>query len=177
MKPKLILLSDLWGYKKSDWTNYYISNLENHFEIQYYDCCKLGELDTSIYLEENLHQQFVNGGINLAVQNLLKLEKGKTSILGFSVGGTIGWKFALKNKNTSSLYAISSTRLRYETNKPKAKTILYYGEDDINTPKEEWYKTMNIDVFIEDSEKHQMYTKPEFAKKLCNSIIKNKNTK
>ncbi|MBG6132629.1 hypothetical protein IWQ47_003854 [Aquimarina sp. EL_43] len=81
MKPKLIILSDLWGKKKSDWVAYYIKELQDHFVLQYYDCCELGALDTSTYTEENLHKQFTNRGIDRAVQNLLTLEKGKIHIL------------------------------------------------------------------------------------------------
>ncbi|WP_109097088.1 alpha/beta hydrolase [Aquimarina sp. AU58] len=170
MKPKLIILSDLWGKKKSDWVAYYIKELQDHFVLQYYDCCELGALDTSIYTEENLHKQFTNGGIDRAVQNLLTLEKGKIHILAFSVGGVIGWKSAIKNQNIVSLYAVSSTRLRYETNKPKTKIKLYFGENDIYSPKNEWYALMGINAIIEKEKKHQLYIEPEFAIQLSNRI-------
>ncbi|EZH75995.1 hypothetical protein ATO12_04175 [Aquimarina atlantica] len=171
MKPKLIILSDLWGKKKSDWIDYYIKELQDHFVLQYYDCCELGRLDTSTYTEKNLHKQFINGGIDRAVQNLLAFEKGKIHILAFSVGGVIGWKLAIKNQNVLSLYAVSSTRLRYETNKPNTKIKLYFGENDIYSPKNEWYDLMGIDTNIEKGKEHQLYIEPQFAIHASNSII------
>ena len=75
MNPKLVILSDLWGEKKSDWTKQYIKLLSDSFEVFYYDSCQLAEIDTTDYTEENLHKQFVDGGIDKAVENLLKLEK------------------------------------------------------------------------------------------------------
>ncbi|PKV51650.1 hypothetical protein ATE84_3740 [Aquimarina sp. MAR_2010_214] len=171
MKPKLIILSDLWGKKKSDWIDYYIKELQDHFVLQYYDCCELGAIETSTYTEEHLHKQFINGGIDRAVQNLLTLEKGKIHIIAFSIGGVIGWKSAIKNLNVLSLYAVSSTRLRYEINKPKAKMKLYFGEDDPYIPKREWYDMMNLDVIIEKKKEHQLYIEPEFAIQLSNRII------
>ncbi|WP_062055210.1 hypothetical protein [Aquimarina longa] len=170
MKPKLLILSDLWGEEKSDWVAYYIKQLQNTFRIQYYDCCTLGALDTSIYTEENLHQQFINGGIEIAVQNLLLLEKESVSILAFSIGGLIAWKSALKGLDINILYAISSTRLRYETNKPKNKVELYFGENDSYKPTSKWFNSMNIPTTIIPQKKHDIYTNPEFAMQLSIKI-------
>ncbi|WP_438423850.1 alpha/beta hydrolase [Aquimarina macrocephali] len=171
MKPRLIILSDLWGRKKSGWIDYYTKELKGYFELKYYDCCDLGEIDISIYTEENLHKQFTNEGIDRAIQNLLKLEKGKIHILAFSIGGVIGWKSAIKNPDILSLYAVSSTRLRYEINKPKTKIELYFGENDMYSPKSQWYNMMNINFIIEKGKKHQLYIEPEFAVQLSNRII------
>ncbi len=171
MKPKLIILSDLWGKKKSDWIDYYIKELQDCFALQYYDCCELGRLDISTYTEKNLHKQFTNGGIDRAVQNLLTLEKEKIHILAFSIGGVIGWKLAIKNQNILSLHAISSTRLRYETNKPKTKIKLYFGENDEYAPKNKWFDLMNINANIEKGKGHQLYIEPEFALQLSHRII------
>ena len=49
MKPKLIILSDLWGKEKSNWVSDYVELLKNKFEIQYYDCCDLGGIDKTDY--------------------------------------------------------------------------------------------------------------------------------
>ncbi|WP_024769608.1 hypothetical protein [Aquimarina macrocephali] len=171
MKPRLIILSDLWGRKKSGWIDYYTKELQDHFELKCYDSCELGEIDTSTYTEKNLHKQFTNGGIDRAIQNLLKLEKGKIHILAFSIGGVIGWKSAIKNPNVLSLYAVSSTRLRYETNKPKTKIELYFGENDMYSPKSKWYDMMDIDFIIEKGKEHQLYIEPKFAVQLSNRII------
>jgi hypothetical protein len=170
MIPRLIILSDLWGEKKSKWLGNYIDELSPYFEIKYYDCCVLGELDTSTYTEKKLHQLFLNGGIEIAVQNLLKAEKKKVHILAFSIGGVIAWKSILMGLNIASLYAISSTRLRYETHKPKGRIELYFGKNDIFKPNKEWFNQMNINATIENNKGHNIYTEPKFAKELCSLI-------
>jgi len=52
---KLIILSDLWGSLKSDWLPHYTEILEKHFEIEYYDCRELGEIDLKECTEEKIH--------------------------------------------------------------------------------------------------------------------------
>ena len=99
IKERLILLSDLWGEEKCEWMTYYTSVLEQHFVLQYYDCCELGDIDKSDYSEKNLHHQFINGGMEKAVENLLQKEKESVIVLGFSIGGTIAWKAAISGLN------------------------------------------------------------------------------
>ncbi|WP_103067987.1 alpha/beta hydrolase [Aquimarina sediminis] len=171
---RLIILSDLWGKKKSHWIDFYIKELKDHFDITYYDCCELGNVDTSTYTEENIHKQFVNGRISTAVQNLLRLQKSKIHILAFSVGGVIAWKSAIENPNICTIFSVSSTRLRYETTKPKGKIQLYFGQNDIYKPEEKWFTKMDLDINIEDNTGHLVYTDPRFAKKLCDQIIMQK---
>ncbi|MDH5368308.1 MAG: hypothetical protein OEW67_15120 [Cyclobacteriaceae bacterium] len=171
MKPKLIILSDLWGLEKSQWIDYYKNNLQNSFEIKCYDSCELGQLDQSIYSEEALHKQFINGGIEIGVQNLLKKEKDDATILGFSVGGTIGWKYGIARSGIKSLYAVSSTRLRYEVNKPRGNIALYFGSEDNYKPTKDWCNKMNVACIEEIDKGHQVYMESDFAKKLCKKII------
>ena len=45
VKPRLIILSDLWGAKDNEWVSLY-TDLLNDFDIQYYDCRELGNVDT-----------------------------------------------------------------------------------------------------------------------------------
>ena len=94
-KPKLIILSDLWGREKSGWVDFYIERLQNNYSITYYDCCELGGIDKTSYTEQDLHHQFIDGGIETAVTNLLANEKDEVSILAFSIGGVIVRKAAL----------------------------------------------------------------------------------
>ncbi len=169
-KQKLLILSDLWGVKKSDWLSYYTDILNEKFEIKYYDCCTLGKLDTSTYTEDALHQQFVNSGIELAVQNLLDTEKETVHILAFSIGGTIAWKSMLKGLKAASLYAVSSTRLRYETNKPDGDIKLYYGKNDTYAPNTKWFDKMNSTATIKNKKGHSLYKEPEFARELSTLI-------
>jgi pimeloyl-ACP methyl ester carboxylesterase len=172
MKPRLIILSDLWGKEKSDWVSGYVELLNDKFEIQYYDCCDLGEIDKTNYTEENLHSQFVNGGIEKAVESLLKAEKNQIDVLAFSIGGTIAWKATLKGLNVRNLLAVSSTRLRYENEIPNGAIKLYYGENDSNTPSNNWFEKHSIDFEIIKNKEHSFYAEKDFATSICKEILK-----
>lgn len=172
MKPRLVILSDLWGKEKSDWVSFYIELLQDKFEIQCYDCCELGKIDTSDYAEENLHNQFINGGIEKAVENLLKAEKNQIDILAFSIGGTIAWKAGLKGLNVRSLLAVSSTRLRYENETPTGRIKLCYGENDCNKPNYDWFQKHSISFEVIKKKEHNFYTDKNSAIVICNEILK-----
>jgi pimeloyl-ACP methyl ester carboxylesterase len=172
MKPRLIILSDLWGKEKSDWVSGYVELLSDKFEIQYYDCCELGGIDKTNYTEENLHSQFVNEGIEKAVENLLKTEKNKIDVLAFSVGGTIAWKAALKGLIVRNLFAVSSTRLRYENEIPNGAIKLYYGENDSNTPNENWFEKHSVDFEIIKNKEHYFYSETDCITSICAKILK-----
>ncbi|WP_196888456.1 alpha/beta hydrolase [Aureivirga sp. CE67] len=167
-KEKLIILSDLWGKKKSEWIREYFDVLNKDYSIKFYDCCELGEIDTSDYREEKLHKQFIRGGIEKAVENLLLLEKEKINILAFSIGGTIAWKFGLKGGKINNLTCLSSTRLRKEEFRPKGNIFLYYGEKDNFQPSKEWLEIMSLKYQIVQTEKHEFYR--DYARKLFDNV-------
>lgn len=171
---KLVILSDLWGKKKSDWVNNYIAILKDFFDINFYDCCDLGKIDKAEMIEENLHQQFVNNGIETAVETLIQKEKEKINVLGFSVGGYIGWKASLKGLRIKNLIAISSTRLRYENEQPSCLVELYFGEFDKFKPDSYWLNNVgaNVKLHIYKEEYHECYKKKEIAMDVCSELIK-----
>jgi hypothetical protein len=171
MKSKLIILSDLWGSENSLWTKEYLSKLESFFEISFYDCCEFAEITYANSTEESRHNQFVNGGIDKAVRNLNKLNIKDTIILGFSIGGTIGWKYALLNNNVIALFAISSTRLRYETIKPKCNIKLIFGNDDQYKPNENWITELNVKVELVSNIGHDIYKNKTYINSICNKIL------
>lgn len=170
MKPRLIILSDLWGIQKSEWIVAYRKLLIKKFEVIYYDCCELGKIDTSIYNQEVIHQQFLKNGIEVATKKLLELEKEKVNILAFSIGGIIAWKAGLNGLKIDKFYAVSSTRLRNETKKPNGNLNVYYGSEDEFKPKKEWYKAINISNQIIENQNHDIYKKAEFVKEICREI-------
>ncbi|NDP23027.1 MAG: alpha/beta hydrolase [Paludibacter sp.] len=172
MKPKLIILSDVWGKEKSNWILGYVEIIKDKFDIQYYDCCELGGIDKSIFTEQNLHNQFVNGGIEIAVENLLNKEKGEIKILAFSIGGTIAWKAALKGLKVSDLVAVSSTRLRNEIETPNCRIRLLFGENDVNKPSLDWLKKQDVSFEIYNDMKHEMYVEANLVKDICDEILK-----
>lgn len=170
-KQRLIILSDLWGKEKSDWIMHYTSILKDYFNIEYYDSCDLGGVDKSIYTQKNLHQQFLAEGIEKAVENILKEETENAIVLGFSIGGLIAWKAQNAGLKAQSLFAISSTRLRYETQKSAGIIHLFYGEEDIYKPDRNWFNNMKIKERICKNEKHELYIKKEVAVDICKLII------
>lgn len=48
MKPRLLLLSDLWGKENSLWISNYLAILEEYYECVFYDCCELAGIDKKI---------------------------------------------------------------------------------------------------------------------------------
>lgn len=170
---KLILLSDLWGIEKSHWLLQYKAILERYFEILYYDCRELGSITKDDLPIENIHSQFVNGGIDKAVKQLLQTEREAFAVLGFSLGGCIAWKACLLGLKVQHLFAISSTRLRYETAKPFAAIELLYGENDHFKPNSKWFQQIEIKENLFQNEEHDLYQKKEFAAYFCKRIIEN----
>ncbi len=149
------------------WLERYKIGLMAGFEIIMYDSRIIGEVDTLDGVQENIHRQFVEGGIDRAVEYLLENEKGKTDVLAFSVGGLIAWKAAMKGLNIERLCAVSSTRLRYETEKPQCKIKLFYGVDDPYRPQRDWFEKMQLDYQIIPNEGHDIYTNPENFALFC----------
>ncbi|MDQ6470441.1 alpha/beta hydrolase [Flavobacterium sp. LHD-80] len=176
MKPRLLILSDLFGGENPNWIKFYTDKLESTFEIQYYDVLKLANLHAFDLTETEIHSQFLNGGIEKAIENLLQLENEKVIVLGFSIGGTIAWKASLKALKTDCLFAVSSTRLRYEDKLPNCNIKLYFGENDSNKPSLEWFQKLNVPSEIFDNQKHQLYLENKNAQLICDEILKTVKT-
>lgn len=173
MKPRLIILSDLWGIEKSEWIDSYILKLKSKHEIQYYDCCDLAKVDKTEYTASNLHTQFVNGGIEIAVNRLLELEQEYVDVLAFSIGGTIAWKAGLLGLKINRFYSISSTRLRYETQKSNCNIHLYFGEKDESIPNSNWHAMIRVDSTIFKNRVHTLYSEKDCIDRICQDIMCN----
>ena len=173
MKPKLIILSDLWGNIDSKWIKFYAKNLV-HFEIKLYSCCEIAEIDSQNKTEKEIHNEFIEFGIEKAIENLLKLETDEINVLAFSVGGTIAWKAALKGFKIASLYAVSSTRLRYETTVPNCESMLFFGDGDSNKPNTDWFAKTKLPFEIIKNKNHDLYSDGDFIRKLCEMILINR---
>lgn len=169
VKPRLLLLSDLFG-GNPEWIKCYVEILNSKFDVQYYDVLKLANINSS-HDETDIHNQFLNGGMDRAVERLLRLETKRVTILGFSIGGTIAWKAALKGLKTDCLFAVSSTRLRYENELPECSVKLYFGEKDLNKPNLEWFLNLNVSYKSFDDQKHQLYLENNNAQLICDDIM------
>jgi len=172
LKKKLLIFSDLWGEKRATFLPQYITLLQSKFDIEFLDCCQIGRVNTSNYNQETLHQQFINGGINLAVENLLKKYSAEVDVLAFSIGGTIAWKANSLGLKVRNFYAVSATRLRYETEKPKSQIRLFYGGLDTYRPNEKWFENLEItDYCIFENEGHDIYQKSDIIQQICNQCL------
>lgn len=161
-KPKLILLTDLWGLENSEWLQKYMVVLEDRFKVNVYDSRHLAEIATNGLTVAEIHGEFLNGGIEKAVSKLIDLERKPVFVLAFSIGGTIAWKAALKGLPILKLWAISSTRLRKEYQKPPCEMELYFGEMDMNRPMDEWFETMEVYPSILRGKDHELYKEEGF---------------
>jgi hypothetical protein len=171
MKPRLIILSDLWGVEKSEWTGAYIQRLKTKYDIQYYDCCKIGGVDKTEYTENSLHIQFTNGGIERAANRLFELENDEVDVLAYSVGGVIAWKAERLGLKINRLFSISSTRLRYEREKPNCYPHLYFGEKDDYKPNFDWFNEMECEPKIIKDKSHTFYTELDSIIMICKAIL------
>lgn len=170
IKPRLILLSDLFGDLKPNWSSSYFEALKNNFEVIIYDSCKLAKISQGINEQEVLHQQFMNGGLEKAAQQLLLNESSEVYAIGLSIGGTILWQAALQGLKVKKLIAISATRLRYERVKPNTDIQLVYGEKDDFKPTKEWFNLMNIiPLFLKGG--HDIYEKGMYIR--LNDLLDN----
>lgn len=169
-KQSLLILSDLWGVENSNWITYYITILKKDFDIKYYDSHDLAEISKKEFTEKELHARYIRGGVEKAVNNLLIKEKKNSIILGFSIGGYIAWKACIAGLNSEKLIAVSSTRLRYETQKPSVNIELIYGERDIYKPTTSWFGLRNLTPKIYKDSEHDLYKKKEIAESICELI-------
>lgn len=170
-KQHLIVLSDIQGKTDDDWIQNYTEELEAYFDIQYLDSCELAEIDINGKSTEEIHTEFVNVGIDKAANNLKEVKAKNTSILAFSIGGTIAWKAVLNEMSVVRIIAISSTRLRKEFRKPNCHLDLFYGANDLNRPMDEWFEAMEIAPEIVFGKDHEMYKEKSIAQKVIRELI------
>jgi alpha-beta hydrolase superfamily lysophospholipase len=171
LKQRLIILSDLNGIENNAWLEEYRTKLNSFFDIREYDTRELAELESSGLTETEIHEEFINGGIEKAITNLLEKEKKPSVVLGFSVGGTIAWKAALQGMPVQKLMAVSSTRLRKEFQKPQCTIDLYFGGKDEFRPMDEWFEAMNLEPTIYNYAGHEFYKDGKFAHQILADML------
>lgn len=169
MKPELVILSDMWGWQSADWKHLYQSQLEHSFELNFVDSLEIAQI-VNYKDEETLHTKFLDGGIERAVQFLHHSIKNDIHILGFSMGGYISWKAGLTGITMKSITAVSSTRIRLETEKPNSKIQLFFGEADIYKPREDWFLHQNLHPTIIANSGHGFYTDKAAAGLICDYL-------
>ncbi|WP_343487563.1 hypothetical protein [Allomuricauda sp. d1] len=171
MAEKLVVLSDMWGVKKGLWITSYFGYLQQYYDITFYDCLQLGNVDVPVCTEENIHNAFVNGGIDTAVAHLLKKEHESAHYLAFSTGGTIAWKAALNGLPIKSLTAVSPTRIRHESQSPDCELDLIFGECDEFKPSMKWAKEVGVSMNVISGFGHQLYSDEKIINELCLKLL------
>ncbi|WP_394750697.1 alpha/beta fold hydrolase [Spongiimicrobium salis] len=171
MAERLVVISDMWGAKKGLWITSYLGYLQQYFDIVFYDCQQLANINITVDSAENLHQEFVNGGIDTAVAHLLKKETEPSHYLAFSTGGTIAWKASLRGLPMKSLYNVSATRLRMEEELIKTPVTLMYGENDSNRPTQEWADNLETSMELIPNFGHELYTDEKIIQKVCKDLL------
>lgn len=170
MKPRIAIISDLWGFNNDPYVNVYIEKLYNHFDVDLIDAQILSDVRPS-YHEHEIHTQFVETGIQLAADRLAKSDIHFDLLIGFSVGGTIGWNAIKSGANIDSLLAISATRIRNEVVPLAKPTEIYFGELEEHGPSNSWFKSMNISPTIIKNKGHQIYKDEVFISEVCDHLI------
>lgn len=171
MAEKLVVLSDMWGVKRGLWITSYFGYLQQYYDIAFYDCQQLGNIDVTVSTEKNIHDAFVEGGIDSAVSHLLKKETEASHYLAFSTGGTIAWKAAIKGLPMKSLTAISPTRIRFDDESPKVPLNLIFGERDEFRPGSKWAQKVNVDMNIVPNFGHQLYSDEKIIADVCLNLL------
>lgn len=172
MAEKLVIISDMWGCKKGLWITSYLVYLQQFYDITFYDCLKLANINLTVNSDKNIHTAFVEGGIDTAIAHLLKKETEPAHYLAFSTGGTIAWKASLQGLPMKSLYTISSTRIRKEENCPDCKTTILFGDQDIYKPKQDWYAKMGLESQLIKGFGHELYTDEKNIQKICLDLLR-----
>lgn len=171
MAERLVVISDMWGTKKGLWITSYLGYLQQHYDIVFYDCQELANINLVVETHENLHKEFVNSGIDTAAAHLLKRESIPSHYLAFSTGGTIAYKAALMGLPMKSLYAISATRVRMENTKLDIPMNLLFGSNDSFKPSKEWEDRLNISLNIAQDFGHELYSDEKIIKQVCQDLL------
>ena len=169
-RPRLLLLSDLWGWERAEWLDYYRKRLAGSFKLSLFDCPSLAGISGSCS-EVERHQQFLNGGIDRAIQALIASETQPVHVLAFSIGGTIAWQAALQGLPMVSLFAVSASRLRFQTVAPSGTLKLWFGEADAHQPRPEWSAHLPVDLHHVAAAGHTCYRDQSVAASVCKMLI------
>ncbi len=169
MKKKILIVSDIVGFKKTTWISHYLDCLSEIFEITILDINNL----TDTYFEDidKRYKKFIEVGIDEVVKYLSKSNSEYDVLIGFSMGGTILWKYKKNINSSSDLICISSTRLRFENSTPRGRNLLLFGDLDMKLPSPDWLKTHKKDIKILSGKDHDFFKEVRNIETICQRII------
>jgi hypothetical protein len=171
MAERLVILSDIWGAKKGLWITSYLGNLQQYYDIIYYDTQQLAGLDVLIHSRENLNEAFLHGGLHTAVAQILKMESIPSHYLTFGSGGNVAWQAALKGLPAKSIYAVSPYNIHLANEMPCCPISLLYGEIDESIPSLEWSEMMEIPVEAVPRFGKELYSDEKIIQMICLKLL------
>ena len=171
MAQRLVVVSDMWGSKKGLWITSYLGYLQQYFNIVFYDSRDLAQIDKNTACSEELYSAFLEKGMDLAVSQLLAMEKTESHYLTFCAGGTIAWNAALKGLPVKSLYAVSPIALELQQEGPDCPVTLLYGELSSKIPTDEWRVRTKANVEIIPNFGHEMYSDEKIIRKVSLDLL------
>ncbi|UWX55557.1 hypothetical protein NYZ99_03435 [Maribacter litopenaei] len=71
-----------------------------------------------------------------------------------------------------SLLSISSTRIRFQDEKPLVPFQLIYGERDANRPDDIWANKIDVEMDVIPNYGHTLYTDEKIIRKVCLALLK-----
>jgi hypothetical protein len=176
MKPILAIVSDLEGFTNDPYINLYVGKLSNYFDIDLIDAQIIGDVTRS-QDKELIHKKFVNSGIVLAANRLIKSRIHFDILLGFNTGGAIGWEAIQVGANIDSLITVSTAQFKNEKCGISKPTKFYFGEFEQHIPSEKWLKYLGLDYSIIPNHGDQVYRDETFIRELCTELTDTYSTK
>lgn len=172
MAEKLVVISDKWGAKKGLWIASYFGYLQQYYDIVFHDCQQLGNVDVSIFSEENIDNAFNEGGIERAVSNLIHKEAEPAHYLAFGTGATVAYKALLQGLTAKSVTAISASGIENENRMaPSSDVELIYGECDKSKPGLKWAKSIGVNLRIVPNFGHSLYSDEKIISKVSLELL------
>ncbi len=171
MAERLVVVSDMWGSKKGLWITSYLGYLQQYFDIVFYDSRELAQIDKTKASGEELYKAFLDGGMEMAVSQLLANEKEASHYLTFCAGGNIAWHAALRGLPIKSLYAVSPMNLHLITKELPCAVTLLYGELSDNLPSRAWAIKTNSMMEVVPNFGHEMYSDEKVIRKVCLDLL------
>lgn len=171
MAQKLVVISDKWGAKKGLWIASYFGYLQQYYDIVFHDCQQLGSVDVSIFSEENIDNDFNEGGIERAVSNLISKETGPAHYLAFGTGATVVYKALLQGLPAKSVTAISASGIENENQMLPSDVQLIYGECDKAKPGLKWAKSVGANLRIVPNFGHTLYSDEKIISKISLELL------
>lgn len=122
-------------------------------------------------LQQELHRQYIDGGLNVAVQHLGELfgeEQEPSTVVAFSMGGYAAWLASGSLVPKSKALLLSSTRLRLATTCIDGIDCrAVFGKEDQNAPGADHVFPLNLKAEYVEGD-HEFYKNLE----LCGSVIR-----